>query len=61
MKLLSKGEEVALHKAVNAGCPFHNGTGRICLHMTLGKLIGVAIAERGFHPTVLPEDVVLRA
>jgi len=54
---LSKREEVLLHKAVNAACPFHNQKGKFCLHITLGKLIGAAMISKDFHPQVLPEDV----
>ncbi len=56
-KLITKAEEVELHRAINAGCPYHHWSDGVCLHVVLGKLIGLASLSGRFHPTVLPEDV----
>lgn len=57
---LSKAEERELHRAINAACPFHHGKGRLCLHLTLGKIVGALIVAGRFQPTMLPEDVNVR-
>lgn len=56
-RLISDAEERVLHRAVNAGCPFHNGKGTLCLHLVLGKLFGLAATTGRWTPHFEPEDV----